>query len=211
MEIIDINSPHGIKVGDKVIKHNRYKLNKKDTISLTNLSEPYIQTNWEVRQIRIATPEKITTIKKLLYLFENNFFHDLNPEDLINLAKKSSLQKYEKGVVIIEQDEISDKIFLLLEGSADIIVNNNGEPKVVNTVYKGETIGEMGVLTRQKRSAKVVTASDDNELLIIQADQFERLINTNQQLARQLILILSNRIQRPVVSANNVEVSENVN
>ena len=52
--------------------------------------------------------------------------------------------------------------------SADIIINHNGEEKVVNTVEKGETIGEMGVLTRQKRSAKVVTASEYNELLVIQ-------------------------------------------
>ena len=111
------------------------------------------------------------------------------------------LHKYEKGVTIVEEGEISDKIFLLLKGSADIIINHNGEEKVVNTVEKGETIGEMGVLTRQKRSAKVVTASGYNELLVIQADQFERLININQHLARQLILVLSNRIREPMITS----------
>ncbi|HEY9907183.1 MAG TPA: cyclic nucleotide-binding domain-containing protein, partial [Thermosynechococcaceae cyanobacterium] len=60
---------------------------------------------------------------------------------------------------------------------------------------KGETIGEMGVLTRQRRSASVVAASEYCRSLIIQADKFDGVLRQDPEVARNLLVVLSSRLQ----------------
>ncbi len=66
---------------------------------------------------------------------------------------------------------------------------------IINTIYEGETIGEMGVLTRQPRSANVVTNAERNRVLVIEAKDFERVLRNDSEVSRGLLLNVMNRLQ----------------
>ena len=89
----------------------------------------------------------------------------------------------------------SDSILLLIDGTAEVVVMRGRTKQVVASLNPGETIGEMGVLTRQKRSATVVAASDSCRVLVIQADKFDAVLRQDPEVARNLLVVLSTRLQ----------------
>ena len=135
------------------------------------------------------------TIEKVLLLFESRFFKSLKPDALIELGHSAAVKIYTQGEQMCEAGAPSDSILLLVDGVADVVVLRGAEEQVVGTVNKGETIGEMGVLTRQRRSASVVAASEYCRSLIIQADKFDGVLRQDPEVARNLLVVLSSRLQ----------------
>ena len=194
---IDLGSPQGLYVGTTLVHNERYRLNQGDVIRFSSLPEPAITVCWEKQPVQSQTPsEVLTTLEKLFLLFESSFFRSVKPEALIELACAAELQVYDQGALICKAGEPSSEIMLLIEGSADVTVLQGESEQIVSKVQSGETIGEIGVLTGQQRSASVVTTAEKNRVLVINANNFETVVRQNSELARSLLLILSERLQR---------------
>ncbi|HBY80121.1 MAG TPA: hypothetical protein DEG47_24635, partial [Cyanobacteria bacterium UBA11148] len=194
---IDLGSPQGLYVGTTLVHNERYRLSQGDVIRFSSLPEPAITVCWEKQPVQSQTPsEVLTTLEKLFLLFESSFFHSVKPEALIELACAAELQVYDQGALICKAGEPSSEIMLLIEGSADVTVLQGESEQIVSKVQSGETIGEIGVLTGKQRSASVVTTAEKNRVLVINANNFETVVRQNSELARSLLLILSERLQR---------------
>ena len=94
--------------------------------------------------------------EKAKYLFYN-FKKDpilkvLSLADLVELFELSPLQEYDNGEYIIKQGELDDLMFILLSGEMEIVRDKT----VINTLDKiGEVVGEMRLISNEKRSASV--------------------------------------------------------
>jgi CRP-like cAMP-binding protein len=142
----------------------------------------------------------MSTLDKMLLLFESDFFSSLNPEALIEIARTSSIRMYPQGTTICQEGTVSDEIFLLLDGAADVMIADKAQVAETHAIKVGEvkvneTIGEMGVLNKEERSASVITTAPTNQLLVIKAKDFENILRNNQELSRNVIMILSHRLR----------------
>lgn len=194
--VIDLTSSTGVRVGDRLIKGDRLRLNQGDTVRFGRLAEPAITIHWEQRAIESKHPTELTcTLDKLLLLFDTPFLQSINPEALIDLARDAIVEIFEPGEKLCQQGEISDEILVLVSGAADVTIIRGDREETINTIKPGEIIGEMGVLTRQTRSSSVVATAATNRVLVVKAHSFENLLNQHPELSRNLLLLMSNRLQ----------------
>ncbi|HEY9908193.1 MAG TPA: cyclic nucleotide-binding domain-containing protein [Thermosynechococcaceae cyanobacterium] len=186
----------GVYLGEKFLSNNRDRLVQGQTVRLSKAADSAITVHWEKQRLQTQVlTEEMGTIEKVLLLFESRFFKSLKPDALIELGHSAAVKIYTQGEQMCEAGAPSDSILLLVDGVADVVVLRGAEEQVVGTVNKGETIGEMGVLTRQRRSASVVAASEYCRSLIIQADKFDGVLRQDPEVARNLLVVLSSRLQ----------------
>ncbi|RME23631.1 MAG: cyclic nucleotide-binding domain-containing protein [Deltaproteobacteria bacterium] len=64
--------------------------------------------------------------------------------------------KFQVGDKIVREGEPGDALYVLLDGSADVFIDDMGTEKKVGELEAGALFGEMAVITNQPRSATVV-------------------------------------------------------
>lgn len=77
------------------------------------------------------------------------------------LTRAALIQKLPRGTVIFEENDISDSIYLVLDGTVGFSkkIRNRGHIRISQS-QKGEFFGEIGVLTNDRRSLRAVAKTD---------------------------------------------------
>jgi CRP-like cAMP-binding protein len=86
-------------------------------------------------------------------------FREIDPARLKLLAFTSDRLSYDEGDVLFRQNEVSDSIYVIVEGKVGVWIAATPERKKVAEPGPGEIVGEMGVLLDQPRSATIQAAS----------------------------------------------------
>ena len=161
--------------------------------------------DWLVQETaaNILGEPRLGTLDKLLLLFKIELFKSVKPEALIDLALDAQIRDYPQNAVLCKVGEPSDELFLLIKGEADATVVKDEREIVVNTIKAGQTVGEMGVLTRQQRSANVIAKGEKNQVLVIKAENFDARLRNNSEVARGLLLDMVDRLQRLTAQIKN--------
>src|SRR6185436_6675290 len=84
-------------------------------------------------------------------------FSQLSVGTLASIADKMWTQQHNAGATVIREGELSKQFYVLRQGEVEIIKQENGEPKVVNTLREGDCFGEEALLTGKPRNATVRT------------------------------------------------------
>ena len=100
-----------------------------------------------------------------------DLFATLNPMELQEIAKIANKVFYHKGDIITDRDNKSRDVYVLIEGSVDI-VSFKGVP--LYRASKGEVFGELAMINSIKRSA-VAIAREDSWVLILNMNHLEHL------------------------------------
>ncbi len=80
----------------------------------------------------------------------------VTPAGLHTLAETTRSEAVEAGQSIIRQGQHSDDVFLILEGTFDVMISHFGEePGFIRTLRTGDSFGELGVLYDVPRTATV--------------------------------------------------------
>ena len=99
------------------------------------------------------------------------------------------------GEVLIEQGESGDAGYLLLSGRLRVYVrDDDGTPRMVRELARGEVVGEMSLFTGEPRTATVVAVRDS---LLVKLDRpcFDGLVALNPQVALTLTRLVIRRLQ----------------
>jgi sulfate permease, SulP family len=103
-----------------------------------------------------------------------------------NLARHCRRMKFRAGEVIARRGAPSDSMHFILEGRVGIMVDMGVERSVrVRSLGRHTTIGEMGLITGQPRSATVV-AEVDSVLYELSANSYEHIKAKEQALSQAL-------------------------
>jgi CRP/FNR family cyclic AMP-dependent transcriptional regulator len=125
--------------------------------------------------------------------------HDLEPigilygcpgSELRHIAELSRAVDVPVGHTLCEQGRIPLDCMLVVAGHADVVVGG----RKVATIGPGETIGEMGVLDRNPRSATVVARSP-MQVRVIDAQDLDVLMQRAPTFTRALLRELSSRVR----------------
>lgn len=83
------------------------------------------------------------------------------PEHLAQALAQGSMGSIEGEQVLCREGDPSDRLFVLLEGTVDVLRNDRqGNPRLITVVNGPALIGHMGLIDRSPRSATCVTRDD---------------------------------------------------
>jgi CRP-like cAMP-binding protein/Zn-dependent protease len=104
-------------------------------------------------------------------------FDDLNEEVLSDLAGRVSLRFVHPGEPVFRQGDRPDAFYVVRAGTVAIEDEDaeTGDVRVLRTMGRGESFGEMGLLAAHRRQA-TVRAIDEVELFEIDKGTFDRLL-----------------------------------
>jgi len=92
---------------------------------------------------------------------ESPLFSSLGPENVARIAERAEVARYEAGETVVAQGEPSDSFFVILRGEFKVLVEGDGGERVeVGMLRSPESIGEMGVILDEPRTATVVAAGE---------------------------------------------------
>ncbi len=129
----------------------------------------------------MGSPISIESSRQLSLLRKVSVFAGVGDDEsaLLKLQSLLTTRQVQPGTIIVEAGAPSDELFIIVSGKADAIVNG----KIMGPCKPGETIGEMGFFTREKRSA-TVKATEPTLLLSIQRWDYDEMVSQDQRVGR---------------------------
>ncbi|MHC4930981.1 MAG: cyclic nucleotide-binding domain-containing protein [Planctomycetota bacterium] len=101
---------------------------------------------------------------------------------------------YRDGEVIVRQGEPGRAMYVIQDGTVDIIVERDGREVLLRTAGAGEIVGEMAIVDQEVRSA-TVRAKGEARILTVDKKTFLRRITEDPSLAFRVVEIMSRRIR----------------
>jgi len=121
-------------------------------------------------------------------------FFGFEPGEMKAFLDICTLSPYPRGTILCEYNSSSDRLFILLEGALDVI-GADGTP--LATLKPITTVGEMGFIRRQPRSA-TVQVRDSARVLKVEYPAFASLVESDAELRaliyRNLVCILADKL-----------------
>ena len=131
-------------------------------------------------------------------------FSRLPEEDLARLAEAMEETHFPAGTEILKEGDAGDRMFLLLEGSVEVLKTTPyGEPYVTASLKDSFhcSFGEMALIDEGTRSA-TVRAKTDCRTLSLSAEQFRRFCREYPAVGVELLLGVSATLVRNLRAEN---------
>jgi small-conductance mechanosensitive channel/CRP-like cAMP-binding protein len=125
-------------------------------------------------------------------LRQNPLFRSLDEAPLQTLLAGVRVQRFGRGEKLIEEGRAGDSMLVLLRGEAEVTVSHNGARTHLAALQRGACIGEMSLLTGEKRSA-TVTATADCEVAELNRAVLAEVFRQQPQLLQQISELLARR------------------
>lgn len=127
-------------------------------------------------------------------------FGELDTARLKLLAFTGERVAFAAGDVLFRQGDESDAAYVLLSGTADVVIETDDGPVRVSSVAQNGIVGEMGLVTDDLRSATVVaTAAVD--ALKLRKDVFLALLAEFPQMALSVTRLMVKRLRANLAKA----------
>lgn len=101
---------------------------------------------------------------------------------------------YQPGEDIVTEGDIGDCMYIIQQGTADVIRMENGEATVVDSMSAGELFGEMAIVENAVRSS-TVRARSEVRAITIDRKTFMRRIQEDPSLAMSVLEVLCHRVR----------------
>ena len=115
-------------------------------------------------------------------------FGELDHHDLSSIMRWVREVDAGEGDPLIEQDELPYEVFVIEEGTAEVVHDG----VAVATLGPGDVVGEMGLLRLQRRWA-TVRATSRVRAIALDTDDLERLTEQMPEVAARLREIMTRR------------------
>lgn len=100
-----------------------------------------------------------------------------------------------KGAVLFEEDDRADCAYIIQSGVVIIIARKGGQETVLDTLVRGDFVGEMALVDDQPRSATAIVG-EDASFAVITKEEIETSIANADLLAYALLRLLTRRLRK---------------
>ncbi len=111
-----------------------------------------------------------------------HLFAGLTESELVQLAESCSEEVVAPGSLIVEQNTIGTKMYIIAQGSVEVFIKGLDEESVLVYLGHGQVFGEMALLDQGYRSASVRATADGCKLYLLDYQKFKELVKANQQI-----------------------------
>lgn len=115
---------------------------------------------------------------------------------LENVAVKPIVLTYEAEETIVQQGDLANQFYVILEGEVEVFQHVDGEcHHYLNRLYRGDYFGEVGLLRGGRRTATVRVAKDSEaKVMVIEEELFKLLIAHSELTSAEIALKLRQRV-----------------
>ena len=127
-----------------------------------------------------------------------SLFKELTADQVKNLLSVCNPRRYKNNDVVCDAGMDSTEMFLLISGELSV-ATESGVP--IATLTPVTTVGEMGIITGQPRTA-TVRAVKESEAFVINREQFEQLVATDENLGVKVYRNVSYSLCDKIINDN---------
>jgi NTE family protein len=121
----------------------------------------------------------------------------LDPHDLLATAAEFQWFSLLGGETLFQRGDRDDSLYVVLSGRLGaFIIDEDGKEVLIRQMSRGETVGELALLSGQPRSASVV-ALRDSEVVCLSKSNFSKLVQEHPRALSFITDILVRRLLRP--------------
>ena len=132
----------------------------------------------------------ITNLEKTLYLKDSNIFKDIPAKELIHIANCLKEINLSNSQNVFKDGDVGDSMYFIVKGEVQIL---KGDTELV-ALKKSDYFGEMALLDGESRSADAI-ARGDCILLELNANDFDRIMYSNDKIVKGILGMLSQRLR----------------
>jgi len=145
---------------------------------------------------KLQTSGKIMAKSKIWYFENFNFFEGFTPEQLMKLEAMSTMKTIKKNDFVYIPNELSNKIFLLKEGTIKIgSYSDDGRETLKTVLRSGEIFGELS-LTGEDKRGDFAQAAEPSVFCAFEQDNIEQMFELNPKLSFKITKMMGFRLKR---------------
>lgn len=143
-------------------------------------------------------------IDKIPILKTLDIFSFLSLMELELIAERTRLMEFKKEEIVYREGDPADAFYIVVSGRLRIVKERDmlEEEVVLDYLHKGDTFGEISLLTNQPHSV-TVKAHNDSLVLKLSKEDFDSIINRMPTIALPLSRILSRRLRQKYQNASS--------
>jgi len=122
-------------------------------------------------------------------------FRDLEPAVLARIAPHFEPVNYKAGQIVFAEGDIGNSMLIISDGEVEVTKVVGQSPHVLSRLGRGEHVGEMALISRQRRSA-TVRALGDFRGLVLRQSEFDAMLDEEPRFAREMLRAISDRLRR---------------
>lgn len=122
-------------------------------------------------------------------------FAKIEPSKLKLLAFTSERLTFPRGQELFKQGDIGDAAYVIISGTAEVVIETPSGPLTVAQVGKNAFVGEIAILIDVPRTASI-RPTTDLETLKISKDLFFRLMTEFPEMAVEVMRELARRLDK---------------
>ena len=119
------------------------------------------------------------------------------------LGKGDLGKLYQDGEVLCREGDKGDQMYIIQQGTVEVVTSNGGSETRLSTQSDGAIIGEMAIFEKEPRSA-TVRAVGEVRALTVDKKNLLRRVSEDPTLAFRLIRTLSERVRRLSVTVRDL-------
>lgn len=131
---------------------------------------------------------------RILVLQRVPMFSELDPEDLILVARFTNEVRFDVAEAIYREGEPGTELLVIVEGSAVVTRTRDGTRQVIETYHEGEHVGELSLLTGGRRSADVEAGSEGLHALVVGKAELTSILEERPAVAVGMLGTLARRL-----------------
>jgi hypothetical protein len=158
---------------------------------------PLVQETLE-KILSVTTPPALSIfdrLEKLVYLFNSDFFAQMQTGTLIDLGDRAEIRIYTKDEAITEAGDTCRELLLLIEGEAKIYYHLADEIRI-ESLYPGQVLDELEVLGHSNLENTILADSENTRILAVSVDAFDDLLDQDPDFARRVLELESQQLQK---------------
>lgn len=122
-------------------------------------------------------------------------FKGIEQAKLRLLAFISERMNFDAGEDLCVQGEPGDTAYVILDGTADVVVNTPQGPRRVAQVKQNDFVGEISILCDIPRTA-TIRAKTDLGVLAISKDNFLKMLREFPEMGFEVMRVLAQRLEK---------------
>lgn len=127
------------------------------------------------------------------FITSSELFSGIGQDTVDRVAERFQEVSFAEGDVICQEGDTGDRMFIITDGEVSVRKETGWGHRELRRLVDGEVVGEMSLISEEKRSATVQALKNTTCLQLSKSD-FANLLDSDPHIAQQVAIILTKRL-----------------